>query len=210
MTTHSALSRSWTYQFLRSQKNRGNCHSIPRDRIPERAIAQIVNHTHKVVEKIVKDSQPPAASCERMRILSQQCTSEQVVNSVDVKQSQIIKKTVQRKNPNIHEKVNHVSKQGRTRSRASTIDKLAVVPIEMQSQDPQDSAEYEAWIRQRSDRQRSISLPNTSRFLKRSTSTKRSMCHRCYKGKFQQPKPFTENSGDALGAVHRHSRQHFR
>ena len=35
----------------------------------------------------------------------------------------------------------------------------------MQSPDPQDSAEYEAWIRQRSDRQRSISLTSTSRFL---------------------------------------------
>ena len=34
----------------------------------EPSIAQIVNmsrHTHKVVEKIVKDSRSPAASCER-------------------------------------------------------------------------------------------------------------------------------------------------
>ena len=39
-----------------------------RERIPKRAIAQIVNmsrHTHKVLEKIVKDSQSPAAVCER-------------------------------------------------------------------------------------------------------------------------------------------------
>ena len=64
----------------------------------------------------------------RLRRLSQgktqQWTSEQVVNSVEVKQSEIIKKTV------------------------STFDKLAVVPIEIQSQDSQDCAEYEAWIRQ--------------------------------------------------------------
>ena len=33
---------------------------------------------------------------------------------------------------------------------------------------------------------------------------------RCYKGKFQQPKPFTENSGDAWGAVYRHRWSHFR
>ena len=76
----------------------------------------------------------------------------------------------------------------------------------MQSPDPQDSAEYEAWIRQRSDRQRSSSLTSTSRFLRRSTSTKRSMCQRCYKEKFQQPKPCTENSGDASSAVYL---QHF-
>ena len=36
---------------------------------------------------------------------------QQVVNSLDVKQSEIIKKTAQRKNPIIHEKINHVSKQ---------------------------------------------------------------------------------------------------
>ena len=75
-----------------------------------------------------------------------------------------------------------------TRSRASTFDKLAVVPIEIQSPDPQDSAEYEAWIRQRSDRQRSTrstSLTITSRFLRSSTTTKRSMCQRCNRGKFQ-------------------------
>ena len=76
-------------------------------------------------------------------------------------------------------------------------------------QDPQDGAEYEAGIRQRSNMQRSISLSNTSRFLRSSTSTKRSTCQMCYKGKFQQPRPNTENSGDALGAVYRHSRQHF-
>ena len=33
--------RSWTYQFLRSQ--RGSCPSIPRERIPERVVEQIVN-----------------------------------------------------------------------------------------------------------------------------------------------------------------------
>ena len=36
---------------------------------------------------------------------------QQVVNSVDVRLSEIVKKTVQRKNPIIHEKINHVSKQ---------------------------------------------------------------------------------------------------
>ena len=46
---------------------------------------------------------------------------QQVVNSVEVKQSEIIKNTVQRKNPIIQEKIN----QG-TRSRASTSDKFAV------------------------------------------------------------------------------------
>ena len=42
--------------------------SMPQDRIPERVSAQIVDmsgYRHKVVEKIVKDSQSPAASCER-------------------------------------------------------------------------------------------------------------------------------------------------
>ena len=71
---------------------------------------------------------------------------QQVVNSMEVKQSKIIKNTVQRKNPIIQQKINQVSKQGRTRSRASTFDKLAVVPTVIQSQDPQDGAEYEAWI----------------------------------------------------------------
>ena len=33
------------------------------------------------------------------------------MNSVEVKQSEIIKKTVQRKNPIIHEEMNQVSKQ---------------------------------------------------------------------------------------------------
>ena len=36
----------------------------------------------------------------------------------------------------------------------------------IQSQDPQDSAEFEAWIRQRSHTERSISLTSTSRFLR--------------------------------------------
>ena len=36
---------------------------------------------------------------------------QQVVNSVEVNQSEITKKTVQRKNPMIQEKINHVSKQ---------------------------------------------------------------------------------------------------
>ena len=71
---------------------------------------------------------------------------KQVVNSVEVKQSKIIKNTVQRKNPIVQQKVNQVSKQGGTRSRASTSDKFAVVPSVIQRQDPQDSAEYEAWI----------------------------------------------------------------
>ena len=152
---------------------------------------------------------------DRMRRLSQgkthQSTSEHVVNSVEVKQSEIIKKTVQRKIPIIHEKINQVSEQKENSiQRASTFDKLAVVPIEIQSPDPQDSAQHEAWFRQRSDRQRSISLTSKSRFLRSSTSTQRSMRQRCYKGKFQQPEPFTENSGDASGAVNRHRRQHFR
>ena len=132
---------------------------------------------------------------------------QQVVNSDEVKQSKIIKNTVQRKNPIVQQKINQVSKQGRTRSRTSTFDKLGVVPSVTQSQDPQDCAKHEARIRQRSNRQRSISLTSTSRFLRSSTSTKRSMCQRCYKGEFQQPKPFTENSGDASEAcaAHRHS-----
>ena len=49
------------------RQNRGNCHSIPQERIPERVVVQSVNmsgHTHKVVEKIVNDSQSPAASCD--------------------------------------------------------------------------------------------------------------------------------------------------
>ena len=49
------------------RKNRGSCQSIPRERIPERIVAQIVNmseHTHKMMEKIIKDSQSHAASCE--------------------------------------------------------------------------------------------------------------------------------------------------
>ena len=50
----------------------------------------------------------------RMRRLSQdtiqQRTVQQVVNSVEVKQSEIIKKTVPDKNPIIHEKINHVCK----------------------------------------------------------------------------------------------------
>ena len=129
---------------------------------------------------------------------------------MEVKQSEIIKNTVQRKNPIVQQEINQVSKQGGTRSRASTSDKLAVVPSMIQSPDSQDSAEHEAWIGQRSNRQRSINLTSTSRFLRSSTSTKRSMCQRCHKGKSQQPKPFTENSGDASDAVCRHSRQHFR
>ena len=36
---------------------------------------------------------------------------QQVVNSVEVKQSKIIKNTAQRKNPIIQEKINQVSKQ---------------------------------------------------------------------------------------------------
>ena len=65
-----------------------------------------------------------------------------------MKQSEIVKNTVQRRNPIVQKKINQVSKQGGTRSRASTPDKLAVVPSVIQSSDPQDSAEYEAWIRQ--------------------------------------------------------------
>ena len=73
---------------------------------------------------------------------------QQVVDSVEVKQSKMIKNTVQRKNPIIQQKMNQVSRQRRTRSRANTFDKLAVVSRVIRSQDPQDSAEHEAWIRQ--------------------------------------------------------------
>ena len=58
---------------------------------------------------------------------------QQVVNSVEVKQSKIIKNTAQRKNPIIQQKINQVSKQGGTQSRASTFDKVAVVPSVIQS-----------------------------------------------------------------------------
>ena len=63
--TLSSAARGHTSSSDR-RKNRG----IPRERIPERVTAQIVNmalttHTHKVVEKIIKDSQSHAASCER-------------------------------------------------------------------------------------------------------------------------------------------------
>ena len=69
-------------------------------------------------------------------------------------QSKIIKNTVQRKNPIVQQKINQVNKQKGTPSRASTLDKLAVVPSVIQSQDPPDSAEYETWIRQRPNRQK--------------------------------------------------------
>ena len=131
------------------------------------------------MENIVKDSESPAASCERTGC--EDCL-----------------------------KARPISEPVGSRSRASTFDKSAVVPIEIQSPDPQDSAEYDAWIRQRFDRQSSVNLTSTSRFLRSSTSTKRSMRQRCYKGQFQLPKPFTENSGDASGAVYRHRRQYFR
>ena len=91
----------------------------------ERVVAQIVNMaltTHTlVVEKIIKDSQSHAASCERtgckdcqdtiLQRLRKQVVNkhvQQVVNSVEVKQSKIIKNTVQRKNPIIHEKIKQV------------------------------------------------------------------------------------------------------
>ena len=80
-------------------------------------IAVPVPDTHKVVEKIVKDFQISRSKLRthRMRRLSQgttqQGTSEQVVNSVEVKQSEIIKNTVQRKNPIVQQKINQVSKQ---------------------------------------------------------------------------------------------------
>ena len=65
-------------------------------------------------------------------------------------QSDIIKNTVQRKNPIVQRKINQVSKQGRNRSRVSTYDKLAAVSSPIQSPDPQNSAEYEAGIQQSS------------------------------------------------------------
>ena len=82
---------------------------------------RVRTHT-KVMEKIVKDSSGKLRT-HRMRRLSQdtiqQRTGEQVVNkhvqqvvnSVEVKQSKIIKNMGQRKNPVIHEKINQVSKQ---------------------------------------------------------------------------------------------------
>ena len=69
-------------------------------------------------------------------------------------QSKIIKNTVHRKKPIVQQKINQVSKQKGTRSRASTLDKLAVVPSVIQSQDPPDSTDYEAWIRQRPNKQK--------------------------------------------------------
>ena len=87
--------------------------------------------------------------------------AQQVVDPVELKQSEIIRNTGQRKNPIVQQKINEVSKQKRrTRSRASTSDKLAEVLSVVQSPDPHDSAEYEAWIRQRSDRQRSTRSTN--------------------------------------------------
>ena len=60
--------------------------------------------------------------------------AQPVVNSVEVKQSKIVKNTGQRKNPIIHEKINQVSKQKTgSRSRASTSDKLAEVLIVIQN-----------------------------------------------------------------------------
>ena len=59
---------------------------------------------------IVKDSQSPAASCERTGredCLKARCSSE----LVDVKHSKIIKNTVQRKNPIVQHEINQVSKQ---------------------------------------------------------------------------------------------------
>ena len=108
------------------RQNRGSCHSIPQERIPERVVVQIVNmseHTHVDGGNRQRFSTSRSKLRTRsMRRLSQariqQRTSEQavnkhvqqVVNSVEVTQSEIIMTTVQRKNPIIHEKINHVSK----------------------------------------------------------------------------------------------------
>ena len=43
-----------------------------------------------------------------------QRTCEQVVNSVEVNQSEFIKNTVERKNPIVQQKINQMSKQGGT------------------------------------------------------------------------------------------------
>ena len=45
--------------------NRGSCHSIPQDRIPERVVTQIVNMSGDTHKSGGEDSQSPAASCER-------------------------------------------------------------------------------------------------------------------------------------------------
>ena len=63
----------------------------------------------------------------------------------------------------------------------------------IQSPDPQDSAEYEAWMRQAKINR----FDENVEILEEQYIEKKSMRQRCYKGKFQQPKPFTENSGDA-------------
>ena len=50
-----------------SSSDRRKNRDIPRERILERVVTQIVNmsgHTHKVVENMIKDPQSPAASCE--------------------------------------------------------------------------------------------------------------------------------------------------
>ena len=91
------------------------------------------------MEKVVKDSQSHTASCERTGCkdcLKTRSSSElvnkhvqQVVNSVELKQSKIIKNTVQRKNPNIQQKINQGSKQRGTQAKANTFDKLTVCQV---------------------------------------------------------------------------------
>ena len=78
----------------------GSCHSTPQGRIPERAVAQIVNmsrHTQwwRLSSQILS---PHAASGANA-----QDAAKSVSRQDPVKQPEIIRKTVQRKNPNIHE-----------------------------------------------------------------------------------------------------------
>ena len=49
------------------RKHRGSCHNIPRDESQNESLygSSTCQDTHTVVEKIVKDTQSPAASCER-------------------------------------------------------------------------------------------------------------------------------------------------
>ena len=131
-TSHGGLGRvgQWSVALVSDRRNnRGSCHSIPREGIPERAIAQIVNMSGNIQiggedrkQKVELDPEPAHLTSQ---LLCQICNKAQIL------------KTVQ------------YTKLG-------------------SDNDPTGK-----------DQSRS------------STSTKRSMCQRCCKGKFQQPNPFT-------------------
>ena len=127
-----------------SSSDRRKNRDIPRERILERVVTQIVNmsgHTH--TQSGGEYDQRSSISRSKLRTHRMQrfvSRHDPAVNSVEVKQSKIIKNTVLSKNPIVQEKINQVSKEGWTRSRASTFDKLAVVSSVIQSEDPQDSA----------------------------------------------------------------------